>query len=47
MSGFVMSIVQLWLEIPAVIGYIRGQAFKRPLSKEEEAACLASTRRRG
>ena len=40
MSGFVMSIVQLWLEIPAVLGYIRGQAFKRPLSKEEEAACL-------
>lgn len=41
MSGFVMSIIQLWLEIPAMIGYIRGQAFKRPLSKEEEAACLA------
>ena len=40
MSGFVMAIVQLWLEIPAVIGYIRGQAFQRPLSKEEEAACL-------
>lgn len=41
MSGFMMSIIQLWLEIPAMIGYIRGQAFKRPLSKEEEAACLA------
>lgn len=40
MSGFVMAIVQLWLEIPAVLGYIRGQAFQRPLSKEEEAACL-------
>ncbi|MBE1554636.1 RNA polymerase sporulation sigma factor SigK [Sporosarcina limicola] len=40
MSGFVMAIVQLWLEVPAVIGYIRGQAFQRPLSKEEEAACL-------
>lgn len=36
-----LSIIQLWLEIPAMIGYIRGQAFKRPLSKEEEAACLA------
>ena len=41
MSGIVMSIIQLWLEIPAMIGYIRGQAFKRPLSKEEEADCLA------
>ena len=40
MSGFVMAIVQLWLEVPAVIGYIRGQAFQRPLSKEEEAECL-------
>lgn len=40
MSGLVMSIIQLWLEIPAMIGYIRGQAFKRPLSKEEEADCL-------
>ncbi|WP_432355183.1 RNA polymerase sporulation sigma factor SigK [Sporosarcina sp. A2] len=40
MSGFVMAIVQLWLEIPAVLGYIRGQAFKRPLSKAEEADCL-------
>lgn len=41
MSGFVMSIIQLWLEIPAMIGYIRGQAFKKPLSKDAEAACLA------
>jgi RNA polymerase sporulation-specific sigma factor len=40
LSGFVMAIVQLWLEVPAVIGYIRGQAFKKPLSKEEEAECL-------
>ena len=40
MSGFVMAIVQLWLEVPAMIGYIRGQAFQRPLSKEEEADCL-------
>ncbi len=40
MSGLVMALVQLWLEVPAMIGYIRGQAFQRPLSKEEEAACL-------
>ncbi len=40
MSGFVMALIQLWLEVPAVLGYIRGQAFQRPLSKEEEAACL-------
>lgn len=40
MSGLVMAMVQLWLEIPAMLGYIRGQAFQRPLSKEEEADCL-------
>lgn len=40
MSGFFMAIVQLWLEIPALLGYIRGQAFQRPLSKDEESACL-------
>ena len=46
MSGLVMAIVQLWLEVPAMIGYIRGQAFHRPLSKEEEAACLETAGRR-
>ncbi|WJY28532.1 MULTISPECIES: RNA polymerase sporulation sigma factor SigK [Sporosarcina] len=40
MSGLVMAFVQFWLEIPAMLGYIRGQAFKRPLSKEQEADCL-------
>ncbi|WP_339250682.1 RNA polymerase sporulation sigma factor SigK [Sporosarcina sp. FSL W8-0480] len=40
MSGFVMTLVQLWVEIPAMVGYIRGQAFRRPLSKAEEADCL-------
>ncbi|MFD1207030.1 MULTISPECIES: RNA polymerase sporulation sigma factor SigK [Sporosarcina] len=40
MSGFVMALVQLWVEIPAMVGYIRGQAFRRPLSKAEEADCL-------
>lgn len=40
MSGFVMTLVQLWVEIPAMVGYIRGQAFRRPLSQAEEADCL-------
>ncbi|MDV6378542.1 RNA polymerase sporulation sigma factor SigK [Sporosarcina sp. GW1-11] len=40
MGGFFMALMQLWLEIPALIGYIRGQAFLRPLSKAEEAECL-------
>ncbi|PID00489.1 MULTISPECIES: RNA polymerase sporulation sigma factor SigK [unclassified Sporosarcina] len=40
MSGFFLAVMQLWLEIPALIGYIRGQAFLRPLSKKEEAECL-------
>ena len=40
MSGFVMALVQLWVEVPAMVGYIRGQAFRRPLSKAEEEDCL-------
>lgn len=40
MSGFFAALMQLWVEIPALIGYIRGQAFLRPLSPKEEAACL-------
>lgn len=40
MSGFVMALVQLWVEVPAMVGYIRGQAFRRPLSKAEETDCL-------
>lgn len=40
MSGFFLAVMQLWLEIPALIGYIKGQAFLRPLSKTEEAECL-------
>lgn len=40
MSGIMASILQLWFEIPALLGYIRGKAFHRPLSREEEAECL-------
>lgn len=41
MSGFFLSFIQLWTELPILLGYIRGNAFKRPLSKQEEEACLA------
>lgn len=32
--------VQLWLEIPALLGYLKGKTFHKPLSKEEEAVCI-------
>lgn len=40
MSSLLASIVQLWLDIPALLGYLKGKAFHKPLSKEEEAACI-------
>ncbi|MFC4411048.1 RNA polymerase sporulation sigma factor SigK [Chungangia koreensis] len=39
-SGFVTALLQLWFDFPAVIGYLKGQAFHRPLSPKEEAECL-------
>ena len=41
LSGFIWSILQLWVELPVMLGYIRGQSFKRPLTKKEEEQCLA------
>lgn len=32
--------MQLWLDIPALLGYIKGQAFLKPLSKEEEVETI-------
>lgn len=40
MSGIVASIVQLWLELPALLGYLKGQAFYKPFSREEEAQAI-------
>ncbi|MEG0258597.1 MAG: RNA polymerase sporulation sigma factor SigK [Lysinibacillus sp.] len=39
-SGLFTSLMQLWIEIPALLGYIKGKTFHKPFSKEEEAACL-------
>jgi len=36
LSGFVTALVQLWLELPALLGYLKGQTFYKPLSREEE-----------
>lgn len=45
MSSLLSAVLQLWIEIPAVLGYLKGQAFRKPLSLEEEAIyverCLA------
>ncbi|MEG0448386.1 MAG: RNA polymerase subunit sigma-70, partial [Lysinibacillus sp.] len=37
-SGLFTSLMQLWIEIPALLGYIKGKTFHKPFSKEEEAA---------
>lgn len=34
------SFVQFWLELPALLGYLKGKAFHKPFSREEEAECL-------
>lgn len=36
----VTSLLQLWLELPALLGYLKGQAFHKPLSREEEAEVI-------
>lgn len=41
LSGVFWSMLQLWIDLPIMLGYIRGQSFKRPLSKKEEEQCLA------
>jgi RNA polymerase sporulation-specific sigma factor len=45
MSSLLSAVLQLWIEIPAFLGYLKGQAFRKPLSLEEEAIyverCLA------
>lgn len=41
MSGFVTAMLQLWLELPALLGYLKGQTFYKPLSREEEEKVIA------
>ena len=39
-SGIFAALLQLWIEIPAMFGYLKGQAFLKPMNAEEEADCL-------
>ncbi|AWE08127.1 RNA polymerase subunit sigma-70 [Lysinibacillus sp. 2017] len=41
MSGMFTSMLQIWLELPALIGYLKGQTFYNPLSREDEAKVIA------
>lgn len=34
------SLLQLWLDFPSMIGYLKGQAFAKPFTREEEAAAI-------
>lgn len=40
LSGIFASLMQLWLDIPAFLGYIKGQAFHKPFTREEEAKAI-------
>ncbi|AYC29697.1 RNA polymerase sporulation sigma factor SigK [Paenisporosarcina cavernae] len=40
MSGILTFVIQLWLDFPAFVGYLKGQAFKSPLNEKEEALFL-------
>lgn len=39
LSG-IMTIIQLWLDFPAFLGYLKGQAFSKPFTREEEHLVL-------
>ena len=36
-----IALLQLWLEFPALLGYLKGKTFYKPLSREEEANVIA------
>jgi RNA polymerase sporulation-specific sigma factor len=40
-SSMIASLLQLWLEFPALLGYLKGKTFYKPLSREEEANVIA------
>ncbi|MEO4052202.1 RNA polymerase sporulation sigma factor SigK [Solibacillus sp. CAU 1738] len=42
MSGIFFSLIQLWLDFPSLLGYLKGQAFSKPFTREEEAKVIES-----
>lgn len=40
MSGIFFSLLQLWLDFPSLLGYLKGQAFSKPFTREEEAQVI-------
>jgi RNA polymerase sporulation-specific sigma factor len=39
-STLLTAILQLWVDLPVLLGYLKGQSFPQPFTKEEEAECL-------
>ena len=39
LSG-IFSLLQLWLDFPSLLGYLKGQAFSKPFTREEEAQVI-------
>lgn len=40
LSGIFFSLLQLWLDFPSLLGYLKGQAFSKPFTREEEAQVI-------
>ena len=38
--GIMLSLLQLWLDFPSLVGYLKGQAFSKPFTREEEQQVL-------
>ncbi len=38
--ALLFSLLQLWLDFPSMIGYLKGQAFPKPFSREEEQQAI-------
>ena len=36
-----LTFLHLWLDFPSILGYLKGQAFSKPLTQEEESVVIA------
>lgn len=40
MSSIILALIQLWVEFPSFLGYLKGQTFFKPLTPEEEKVVI-------
>lgn len=41
MSALLTALLQVWLGLPAFVGYLKGQTFSKPLSREQEQLVIS------